>query len=214
MPVLTRNLLVLVVLLGLVYAGIRKSGAHHGDDHHGHHHHGGHQTITYEPVLGATAEEVLVIEVMHIGAGEMLRVSADGMAQYEGVVGCEGPADVAAMRLLRETTDLRVYGRWQTFFSRMTPDGHIDVSRNGNTLGASSLRNAEVAAVETYGLSEPVGCVRITVMRGSSTEALTLQFGDSTAQGLSQYMRIFGSSNIWLIPRYFWTEVVDVMGIG
>jgi hypothetical protein len=197
MPVLTRNLLVVVILLGFVYAMIQLFGegpGSHAMHHHGHHH--DHETMVFEPLLGVGPEGVLDITIVHIEAGEMLRVSANGMVHYTGEVTCEGAADVGTLQVLRETTDTGVYQRWQGFFSRMTPDAQIVASTD-----------------EDYGLNSPIGCFHFTVQRGEETETLVVRVGDATAQGLNRYMRINGYDEIWLIPRYFWTEAVDVMGI-
>lgn len=85
----------------------------------------------------------------------------------------------------REATELR------NLYSNIQPDFRISVPQAG----------------ETYGLTNPEGCAVIE----SKGEQIFLQFGIEAPQGYSRYMRINRSEQIYLVPRYFYSTIAELM---
>jgi hypothetical protein len=188
------NLILLVVLIIMVL---------HGHDHspatqHQHHHHHDHEHTEFDRLLGVEVSGVLFIEVRNIALDALLLVDGQGMRMYKGSVGCDAGFDVQELQQIRVTSDTRLYNRWQTFFSMMTPDAQI----------------RPVDQKESYGLDKPIGCIRIGIQSASREETVEILFGDLTVQGLNHYITRNDDETIYLIPRYFWLQTVEVIEAG
>lgn len=199
MPLSTRILAVLALLSLGVYGYMTLHGHDHGG--HGelvhHHHHHDHSHTEYQPVLGVEADQIVFIEVFWPQAERMLQMDADRLSFYEGPVQCGSGigADATGMRQVAVVDSPPVFARWQTFFSNMTPDAHIE---------------PEYVA-EPYGLDQPTGCMRLGIRGEEDRESVvSIKFGDLTVQGLNQYIRTDVHDEVLLIPRYFWQQIETV----
>ncbi|KPQ00851.1 MAG: hypothetical protein HLUCCA01_02915 [Bacteroidetes bacterium HLUCCA01] len=199
MPVSTR----ILAVLALVALGIYTYMALHSHEHGGsgelvhHHHHHDHSHTEYQPVLGVEPEQIVFIEVFWPQAGRMLQLDADRLSFYEGPVQCDSGTggDAAAMRQVAVVDNPPVFARWQTFFSNMTPDAHIEPQY----------------VAESYGLDQPTGCMRVGIREeGGRESVVAIQFGERTVQGLNQYIRTDMHDEILLVPRYFWQQIETV----
>ncbi len=85
----------------------------------------------------------------------------------------------------REATELR------NLYSNIQPDFRISVPQEG----------------ETYGLTNPEGCAVIE----SSGQQFFLQFGIEAPQGYTRYMRINMGEQIYVIPRYFYSTLAELI---
>ncbi|TVR28021.1 MAG: DUF4340 domain-containing protein [Balneolaceae bacterium] len=96
------------------------------------------------------------------------------------------PADYLETELSeREARELR------NLYSKITPDFRITSPPPG----------------ETYGLQDPAGCVVIQ----TEEDRIFLQFGRESAQGFSRYMRVNGGEQIYIVSRYFYTTLTELI---
>jgi hypothetical protein len=199
MPVSTKilGLLNLLLLVGLVFMLM------HGRDHnHGaqlHHDHHGHEHIEFDRLLGVEPSAITFIEVRNKAMNALLIVNGEGGRLYQGEISCGPGFDNLDLQLSRELPDARVFNRWQTFFSMMTPDAQIRPNEKH----------------ETYGLDQPIGCIRIGLNVSNEEQTVVhLDFGELTVQGLNHYIKRSGDENIYLIPRYFWLQTAEIIEAG
>ncbi|MCH8524365.1 MAG: hypothetical protein LAT52_07430 [Balneolales bacterium] len=188
----TRMLAGTVGVLSVVYGALLLHGDHgHGGGHAHHHHHHDHEHMEYTAVLDARPEQITFIEAVYPAGRWLLRLEDSVLNLYEGDVRCDGSLpDETPVQIASRRED-RLQAQWRTFFSNMTPDAHIEPE----------------AKAESYGLDNPVSCMRIGVMRNDGEEVVRIQFGDLTVQGMNQYIVVNTTEDILLIPRYFWQQV-------
>lgn len=84
----------------------------------------------------------------------------------------------------------REYREFRNLYSKITPDFRIDNLPEG----------------EDYGLSEPDGCIAIQ----TEGEKLILHFGRQSAQGFSRYLRLNIQEPVYVVSRYFYTELENL----
>lgn len=193
LPLSTRILGGATTLLAVFYLVMLVYGDHNhgGGAAHQHHHHHHHEHVEYETILGAEPHQITFIEAIYLEGGWMLRLEDNMVILYEGAFGCYGTLPGQEPEQMAVRTDERLYSQWRTFFTNMKPDAHIDSD----------------AIAESYGLDNPISCMRIGVLRDEGEEVVAIQFGELTVQGLNQYIAVNTSDDILLIPRYFWQQV-------
>jgi hypothetical protein len=199
MPLSTKILLVLNLALFAGFIGMVLHGHDHGVvaiNHHHHHH--DHEPIEFDKLLGVEPAAITSIEVRSIERNALLYLSSEGMKLYRGRVTCDDSFVAGELQQIRESADARLFNRWQTFFSMMTPDAQV----------------SEPEQTEFYGLDKPAGCIRIGLLVGNSEVTTELVFGEQNVQELNHYVRRTGDQNIYLIPRYFWQQTVEVVEAG
>ncbi len=186
-----------VMALATIYALLLMRG----HDHHTHEvdgilitGHDDHMHVTYQPILDIESTSIQRITAYFMADQTVLSIYDGALSVGSLASDCTEMKEWATYSfepLFEEELSEREYRELRNLYSRITPDFRIDTLPQG----------------EDYGLAEPHGCIAIQ----TEGEQIFLQFGRQSAQGFSRYLQINRQEPVYVVSRYFYTELENLV---
>ena len=180
-------------LLGIIYLLLITSGSDHDlHEEDGIHieGHEDHQHVTYRPVVDVESETIVMISA-YLPHTQTKITIYDGLLKTGHINSdCTDFRDWAISSfepVYQEELSEREFRELRNLYSRITPDFRIET----------------LPEDEDYGLTNPDGCLIIQ----TDNRQYFLQFGRQSTQGFSRYLRVNQEEPVYVVSRYFYTEL-------
>ncbi|MCC5942689.1 MAG: DUF4340 domain-containing protein [Balneolaceae bacterium] len=181
------------LILGLVYVLlVLFENVHHTHEEDGVviQGHEDHMHVTYQPVFEIEPTEIQSITAYFPAERAVISIRDGMMTAGQLSSDCTDLRDWSAHQIQADREEQlteREYREFRNLYSKITPDFRINTLPEG----------------EDYGLLNPDGCISIQ----TEDEQYFFQFGRQSAQGFSRYMRINRMEPVYVVSRYFYTEL-------